>query len=469
MAGISGGADSVCLFFALLELQKEMDFAFYAVHINHGYRGEAADRDEQFVRDLCEKYGVPLQVFSVDLESTAKKRKQSLEEAGREIRRELFEKEMQSRNACKIALAHHENDNAETFLWNLCRGCGLHGLGGIRPVNGVYIRPLLGMTRGEIETFLQKRQQPYCTDATNLETDYTRNKLRHLVLPVLEEQINRQTIRHMNTTMEELRELDDYVEMQVEAAYQACVEKEQDENCLIRKEPLLQYPELLQNKVIFRCLAETAATQKNLGRVHVEDVRALLEKQPGRSLDLPARVRAVREYEGVRLKKIRYEGVRLKKIRYEKEQSVKDRYTEQNAVCLAIPGTTVLPEQNLKVTCRILEKNPLSEGTDIPQKTYTKWFDYDIIKKCLHIRTRQSGDWITVDGAGHRQKLKSWFVNEKIPYKQREEIPLIAEGNQILWILGYRMGSAYRISSETKRILQIDVEKMKSTEEKKNG
>ena len=459
MAGISGGADSVCLFFALLELQKEMDFAFYAVHINHGYRGEASDRDEQFVRDLCEKYGVPLQVFSVDLESTAKKRKQSLEEAGREIRRGLFEKEMQSRNACKIALAHHENDNAETFLWNLCRGCGLHGLGGIRPVNGVYIRPLLGMTRGEIETFLQKRQQPYCTDATNLETDYTRNKLRHLVLPVLEEQINRQTIRHMNTTMEELRELDDYVEMQVEAAYQACVEKEQDENCLIRKEPILQYPELLQNKVIFRCLAETAATQKNLGRVHVEDVRALLEKQPGRSLDLPARVRAVREYE----------GVRLKKIRYEKEQSVKDRYTEQNAVCLAIPGTTVLPEQNLKVTCRILEKNPLSEGTDIPQKTYTKWFDYDIIKKCLHIRTRQSGDWITVDGAGHRQKLKSWFVNKKIPYKQREEIPLIAEGNQIVWILGYRMGSAYRISSETKRILQIDVEKMKSTEEKKNG
>ena len=459
MAGISGGADSVCLFFALLELQKEMDFTFYAVHINHGYRGEASDRDERFVRDLCEKYGVPLQVFSVDLESMAKKRKQSLEEAGREIRRELFEKEMQSRNACKIALAHHENDNAETFLWNLCRGCGLHGLGGIRPVNGVYIRPLLGMTRGEIETFLQKRQQPYCTDATNLETDYTRNKLRHIVLPVLEEQINRQTVRHMNTTMEELRELDDYVEMQVEAAYQACVEKEQDEICLIRKEPLLQYPELLQNKVIFRCLAETAATQKNLGRVHVEDVRALLEKQPGRSLDLPARVRAVREYE----------GVRLKKIRYEKEQSVKDRYTEQNAVCLAIPGTTVLPEQNLKVTCRILEKNPLSEGTDIPQKTYTKWFDYDIIKKCLHIRTRQSGDWITVDGAGHRQKLKSWFVNEKIPYKQREEIPLIAEGNQILWILGYRMGSAYRISSETRRILQIDVEKMKSTEEKKNG
>ena len=456
MAGISGGADSVCLFFALLELQKEMDFAFYAVHINHGYRGEASDRDEQFVRDLCEKYGVPLQVFSVDLESTAKKRKQSLEEAGREIRRELFEKEMQSRNACKIALAHHENDNAETFLWNLCRGCGLHGLGGIRPVNGVYIRPLLGMTRGEIETFLQKRQQPYCTDATNLETDYTRNKLRHLVLPVLEEQINRQTIRHMNTTMEELRELDDYVEMQVEAAYQACVEKEQDEICLIRKKPLLQYPELLQNKVIFRCLAETAATQKNLDACMWKSA-ALLETadQSGSS--------------GARARSARVRG-RTPEKNPVRERTVCKRPVYGTKCSLSgNSGTTVLPEQNLKVTCRILEKNPLSEGTDIPQKTYTKWFDYDIIKKCLHIRTRQSGDWITVDGAGHRQKLKSWFVNQKIPYKQREEIPLIAEGNQILWILGYRMGSAYRISSETRRILRIDVEKMKSTEEKKNG
>ena len=479
MAGISGGADSVCLFFALLELQKELDFTFYVVHINHGYRGEASDRDEQFVRELCGKYAVPLQVFSVDLESTAKNRKQSLEEAGREIRRELFEKEMRRRGAGKIALAHHENDNAETFLWNLCRGCGLHGLGGIRPVNGVYIRPLLGMTREEIEIFLRKRSQPYCTDATNLETEYTRNKLRHLVLPVLEEQINRQTIRHMNTTMEELRELDDYVEMQTEAAYQACVEKEkadeqekieeQNKGCLIRKQPLLQYPEFMQNKVIFRCLAEIAGTQKNLGRVHVEDVRALLEKQPGRRLDLPGSVCAAREYEGVRLQKVRCVKERRADRKAKREVKIEAEKANGNPVCLLIPGTTVLAEKNLKVTCRILEKNPCSEWADIPQKTYTKWFDYDIIKTCLHIRTRQSGDWITVDSAGHRQKLKSWFVNEKIPVEQRGKIPLIADGERIVWILGYRMSGAYQISSETRRILQIDVEKMKSTEEKKNG
>ena len=135
---------------------------------------------------------------------------------------------------------------------------------------------------------------------------------------------------------------------------------------------------------------ETAATQKNLGRVHVEDVRALLEKQPGRCLDLPARVRAVREYE----------GVRLKKIRYEEEQPVKERRAEQTTVCLTIPGTTVLPEQNLKVTCRILEKNPLSEGIDIPQKTYTKWFDYDIIKSvCIsgRVKAATGSPWTVQD------------------------------------------------------------------------
>lgn len=457
VAGISGGADSVCLFFVLLELQKEKDFTFYAVHINHGYRGEAAARDEQFVRELCEQYEVPLRVFSVDLELIAKNRKQSLEEAGREIRRESFEQEMRRQNAGKIALAHHENDNAETFLWNLCRGCGLHGLGGIRPVNGVYIRPLLGMTRGEIETFLQKRQQPYCTDATNMETEYTRNKLRHLVFPILEEEVNHQTVVHMNQTMEELRELDDYVETQTGYACQDCVQESgQQSGCLIRKDRLLQYPEFLQKKILLRCLENTALMQKDIGRIHVEQLRLLAEKQPGRSLDLPGGVRAVREYEGIRLHKIQ-------------EQTVKPGKEIPDPVRLVIPGTTILEKWNLKVTCTVMEKKTMWTERDIPQKTYTKWFDYDIIKTCLHIRTRQSGDYITIDGVGHRKKLKSWFVNEKIPSTEREQIPLIADDDQIVWIVGYRMNSAYQIGSKTRQILQIDVEKMKSTEEDENG
>ena len=180
IAGISGGADSVCLFFVLLDLRDRMGISFTAVHVNHGLRGEAANRDEEFVRELCGQYGIPLEVFRVDLESISKKRKQSLEECGRNIRREAFEQIRERCGGTKIALAHHQNDNAETLLWNLARGTGLTGLGGIRPVNGRYIRPLLCLDRNEIEDLLRQRGQGYCTDDTNGDTEYTRNKLRHL-------------------------------------------------------------------------------------------------------------------------------------------------------------------------------------------------------------------------------------------------------------------------------------------------
>ena len=136
IAGISGGADSVCLFFVLLDIRARQGVPFTAVHVNHGLRGEAADGDEAFVRELCEKYGVPLEVFRVDLESIAKKRKQSLEESGRNVRREAFEQVCDRCKGTKIALAHHRNDNAETLLWNLSRGTGLAGMCGIRPENG---------------------------------------------------------------------------------------------------------------------------------------------------------------------------------------------------------------------------------------------------------------------------------------------------------------------------------------------
>jgi tRNA(Ile)-lysidine synthase len=180
VAGISGGADSVCLFFVLLELQGEMGFEFVAVHVNHGLRGESANRDERFVKELCAKYGVPLEISHIDLESTAKKWKQSLEEAGRQARRRAYEDACRKYGCNKIALAHHQNDNAETLLLNLSRGSGLAGMGGIRPVNGAYLHPLLCLTRQEAEQYLRDRGQEWCTDETNLETEYTRNKLRHL-------------------------------------------------------------------------------------------------------------------------------------------------------------------------------------------------------------------------------------------------------------------------------------------------
>ena len=207
VTGVSGGADSICLLFMLIELQKELGFSIVAVHVHHGLREGTADADAAYVQKVCREQGIDLRIFREDVKKYAKKNKLTLEEAGRNVRRMRFGQVLEESGGTKIALAHHQNDNAETLIWNLCRGCGLKGMGGIAPVDGVYVRPLLCLKRKEIESYLAERGISYCTDETNLEDDYTRNRIRSHVIPYLEEQINQQTVEHMADTMELMRKL----------------------------------------------------------------------------------------------------------------------------------------------------------------------------------------------------------------------------------------------------------------------
>lgn len=462
IAGVSGGADSVCLFLVLLELREKIGFDLIAVHVHHGLRGEAADQDQRFVEALCEQHRIPLEIFRVNLESIAKKRKQSLEEAGRMVRREAFDSVCKKYGGNKIALAHHQNDNAETLLWNLSRGTGLDGLGGIRPVNGKFIRPLLCMNRKEIEEYLAKRKQSYCIDETNAGTDYTRNKLRHLVLPILEEQVNSAAVRHMNETMEQIWELQEYMQEQVEAAYQECVQEHFEKACWIQiqQKSFETFPELIKKMVIRKGMEQVGGKKRDLSHKHIDVMMELMNKQVGRTLDLPYEMHAKRNYEGIRLEKRRT---------YLSGEEKKAGIIQECMAELNIPGETILADRNLKLRCKILEKPKNLSIKDIPQKIYTKWFDYDIIKSSLYIRTRQAGDTIVIDEKGHQKKLKSWFVDEKIPKEVRDSQLLLAENNEILWVLGHRMSQAYQVKQSTKWILQIEVETYKSDGGKENG
>ena len=368
VAGISGGADSVCLFFVLLELQQELGITFHGVHVNHGLRGEAADSDEQFVVRLCEKYQVPLDIYRVDLNQVAKDRKVSLEEAGRDIRREAF-----------------------------------------------------------------------------LETTYTRNKILHQVLPVLEEEVNPAAVRHMNEAMEQMGLLRDFVEEEtIHAVERVCRKTE----CFVEllEEEWRKLPKFLQKEVIYTVLEEVSGSGKDLGKVHIQAVEDLFDQQVGRWRMLPGAIRALCTYDGVRVEQY---------VSEEKEFPKKESCVE-----LIIPGMTEIPGKNLRISCQIIDVQEPLEVAEIPQKRYTKWLDYDIIASCLKVRGREPGDWLVIDKAGHEKKLKSWFVNEKIPADQRGEIPLIADGNQIVWIVGYRMNMAYQVSANTKRILEIKIQNM---------
>lgn len=462
IAGISGGADSVCLFFVLLELKKKMGIEFIAVHINHQLREEAADEDEHFVKQLCEKYGIKLEIFHKDVVSIAKKRKQSFEEAGRAVRREAFEETLHKYHGNKIALAHHQNDNAETLLMNLSRGTGLKGLCGIRPVNGIYVRPLLCMSRSEIEDFLAERGQDFCTDETNYDTTYTRNSLRHQVIPVLEEKVNVKAVRHMNETMEQLCELEDYMIEQVERLWNHCV-CEKKNGLLIRKEQFEEQPVLLKKMLIRKCMEHLEGGLRDVGQIHIQQIVELFEKQSGRQLDLPKGIRAYRRYEGVFLQKRQENISEEKKREMDLEHGKNALKKEEWSQRLTVPGENKVLGRNLTIRCKVFPKSDDFSMKNIPQKSYTKWFDYDIIQSSLCVRTKRAGDRIIIN-KGQSKKLKSWFINEKIPAEKRDDILLIADGEQILWIVGYRMSSGYQITEATQRILQVEI-----TEEEKNG
>ena len=445
IAGISGGADSVCLLFVLSGLQKKISFGLIAVHVNHGLRGESAKRDELFTEELCREQRVPCIIYHENVREIAAREKMSVEEAGRMVRRNAFEEVRCRYGGTKIALAHHQNDNAETMLMNLARGTGIRGLSGIRPVNGYMIRPLLGINRREIEYYLREHHLSYCEDETNAEDEYTRNRIRHRVIPVLEEQVNSQTIRHMNEVMEQLNQIRDYLDHELEM-YSMQAVRQQDNSFLIRKDVWIKCHPVIQNGMIQNCLEKLAGTGKNLTSVHVAAVADLFEKQSGKMRNLPYHISAERNYEGV---------VLTKKVQE------KQMLCQEN---LAIPGITRLKDRNLQICCTILEKDANFSIEQIPQNPYTKWFDYDIIKDSLTIRTRQSEDVLCVKHDGGTQKLKAYFINEKIPAKIRNQILLITEGHQILWVVGYRMSSRYQISEQTKRIIEIKI-----VEDKKHG
>ena len=423
VTGVSGGADSICLLFMLIELQKELGFSIVAVHVHHGLREGTADADADYVQKVCREQGVDLRIFREDVKKYAKENKLTLEEAGRNIRRMRFGQVLEESGGTKIALAHHQNDNAETLIWNLCRGCGLKGMGGIAPVDGVYVRPLLCLKRKEIESYLAERGISYCTDETNLEDDYTRNRIRSHVIPYLEEQINQQTVEHMADTMEQMRKLGEFVEQETRRHARQCIRYVHGNQAILNAEAYGKAPEALQAYMIHEMLCQIAGRRKDIESVHVRAVMELIEKQVGRRVDLPYHMQARRCYEGIVLSKTT------------DVDTIEDISAEEPA------------------TFRIFERQ--SDIVIFTKKTYTKWFDYDIIKNTVKIRHRAPGDYITIDKNGGTQKLKQYFVNEKIPREERDQVWLVADGSEIMWIVGYRQNQKYQVTEHTRRIMEI--------------
>ena len=267
LVGLSGGADSVALLEVLCALREEWNLRLAAVHVHHGIRAEA-EEDAEFCRRLCEAKQVEFYCEYADVPKLARELGLTLEEAGRKVRYELFEQYRKHLKLDVIAVAHHQNDQAETILFQLFRGSGLRGLAGIPAKRGYIIRPLLGVNRRDIEEYLQQKQAEYVTDATNLTDIYARNKIRQHILPMAE-QVSAGAVVNMNRTGAQLREILDYMEKEADV-FLAKYSSQSDQNSqsevsaqelcrelMLQTEPLKNIHPALRKMIIMEAIGRT--------------------------------------------------------------------------------------------------------------------------------------------------------------------------------------------------------------------
>ena len=483
VVGVSGGADSVCLLFVLLAWMKEIPFSLHVVHVNHGIRPEAGD-DAAYVEELCISHGIPFTLVEKDVRKLAKEQKRSEEEMGRLVRYEAFEEVLKQTGAKRIAVAHNSNDLAETMLFHLFRGSGVSGLCGIRPVRDHIIRPILCLERREIEAYLREKGIRYCQDATNAQDEYTRNRIRHHILPYAEKEIVQGCVGHMAQTAEMLLETEELLERMTMKAWEETVQEVEQSPGHFSSGQMLSFDQfevafrmdsaayhkldpVIGRRLIYRVLGSLSPGGRDISYVHVQDVEELLVREGNRSICLPYGIKAQRQYDQVWL--VRQEQTARQELPESQGHNKSGRFM---AVCPQAEESTTYtlnPEELLRNGVEIaaagmgtLHFQVFSSKIfkDIPQNRYTKWLDYDKIEGLLTVRTRQTGDFLTIRAANGEQihkSVKDYMVTEKIPRQDRDRIPLITQNHHVLWLVGYRISEYYKISKNTKRILQVQL------------
>ncbi len=407
LIALSGGADSVVLLHLLNSLKEELGITLYAAHYNHGIRGEEADRDEHFCKVLSEQYGIPFFCEKADVPSIAKQYGESVELCGRKLRYRFLDRVARDLGGAKIATAHHSDDNAETVLWNLTRGAGLAGLAGIPVRRDNIIRPLLCCTRAGIEAYCAENDLAYVTDSTNLSDDYTRNKLRHRVMPVLRE-LNPGAGESIGRTSSILREADEYLthisEKELKSAripYGWSCERLLQCEPIILKYAVKNILEKADVPVDFQHTALIIEAMRSNGAVDVGGGYAVSCAQ--------GILRIVPQETGT-------DDFCVPIFDYMKKYGTRIKILDGQRFEIAPP---------LELSSEKINNLLLHDG--IPCAIMTS----DTV-----IRRRRAGDTFTDHRRGVTKTLKKLFIELKIPRELRDTIPIVAEGSTVLWIEG---------------------------------
>lgn len=404
IVALSGGADSVALLHILLSLHYEC----VAAHCNFHLRGEESERDEQFVRSLCGEWRVPLHVRQFDTEAYARANRLSIEMAARDLRYAWFKELAAQVQAQAVAVAHHADDQAETVLMNLVRGAGLRGMCGIPTRNGIVVRPLLCCTRQGIEDYLRTKQIPFVTDSTNAQTDYKRNKFRHIILPALE-QINpgiRQTLAEERDHFAGYRQI---VQAYMEQAA-ARIVREKDGRLHIDTAGLLREP--APETVLYELLSPYGFNATQTGQLH-----AALEGTPGKRFESPT------------------------------HYAIKDRAE------IIIGRRTDCEEAKPTIKTNVRNRRP----TEIfpAADAEVAFFDADKLRGPLSVRHWQAGDVFRPIGLKGKKKISDFFTDCKLDVQQKQAVWLLLSGAEVAWVAGHRIDERFKVGAGTTRVAEV--------------
>ena len=422
VVGVSGGADSVALLWALSEIKKEMGFELFAAHLNHGIRGEEAEGDQNYVRELCEKLGVGLYEERLDIPAIAAAGGKTLEQAAREQRYEFFERALEKFGADRIAVAHHMEDQAESIMLHMIRGSGLKGLTGMNHIRGNIIRPFLDIHRAEVEDYLKEKGISYRTDSTNLDRDASRNRLRLDVMPYIARHINPAVTDALCSMGSLLGEDESYLAAMAEQALDGAKTQSGYDRAKLN-----DLPAPLRSRAI-RIAIERAGVYSDIDRIHVQKATELLSARTGASLDLP-HICAWVSYDDICF------GKRTEKAHWE--------------IPFVFEGKT--PFEGGFFFAEAVEDG-------IIKSNFVGYMDMDVLPEDAVVRPRREGDVFFPCGAPGTKKLKAVFIDRKIPRDQRE-IPGIFAGNELLFMPGLGISDRVKVTADTRRVLRVQYTK----------
>jgi len=457
LLAVSGGADSIALLYVLhaLTSQNILSLNLYCAHINHQLRDDA-NSDEEFVVEQAQKLNIPVITKRLDINTFARDNKLSIETAARQLRIKCLT-EIAQANQCKwIATGHQKNDNAETIIHRMLRGTGFRGLAGIWPVrefekNIYFVRPLLCVTREEIIRYLEQKKLKWHEDYTNAKFIYTRNHIRHRLIPSLQKQCKSSLIEQLSELSENAYKLYKQIRLTVDVLWPQ-VSICNDEKVVLKRHILKTQTKPIQLELIRRALSYLGSGERDITSEHYERIFEQAEKGSTRNtIQLPNKF----------FVHVEYGNLIFSSNRALISQSYISHSDQSQSVNLTIPGKTVF--NNITIEASFVEQKERDFKKFLKTKTSSiEWFDFDKIKQPLIVRLRKEGDRFVPFGQKEKKKIGKFLTAQHIPEKIRNKTLIIEDAEKIIWLCPVRTSEQTKITSKTINILQLQIRNIKS-------